>query len=283
MSYVEISLEEMDEVLSEEKGWERGNGNGRAREFIYEWSYDAHPVKIVVFSSIHVVTHVSRGCGRDAIRVCAVNYETKKGILKSTRIKRTPGWDVRLRDAVVDVLNRAVLRLADAEERKEKSKIELDDSFDEVRALFDVGKSKLKYPKVRFVMEDDSELCLALAGDRARHPGSINVTDGKKFGENIWYGRVHLDGKFEPSRNCTDEIIDFLKKFSEDPVSFAAEYGKRTGNCCFCHKPLKDDRSRHFGYGPVCAKKWELPWSTKEMREDDDPGDEESLIEMLLR
>jgi hypothetical protein len=43
----------------------------------------------------------------------------------------------------------------------------------------------------------------------------------------------------------------------------AAEHGHKTGNCCFCSRPLNDARSTEVGYGPVCADKWELPWGTK--------------------
>jgi hypothetical protein len=104
------------------------------------------------------------------------------------------------------------------------------------------------------------EICISQAGDRAKFPGSLNVTDGRPFGMNVWYGRIYQDGAFEPSRASSDTVLDFLKKFAADPVETAARYGRRTGNCCFCNRPLSDERSTTVGYGPICAETWSLPW-----------------------
>lgn len=43
----------------------------------------------------------------------------------------------------------------------------------------------------------------------------------------------------------------------------AASFGHEHDRCVFCFLPLSDDgpdRSVHVGYGPVCAKKYHLPW-----------------------
>lgn len=43
----------------------------------------------------------------------------------------------------------------------------------------------------------------------------------------------------------------------------AASFGHEHDRCVFCFLPLSDDgpdRSVHVGYGPVCAKKYGLPW-----------------------
>lgn len=43
----------------------------------------------------------------------------------------------------------------------------------------------------------------------------------------------------------------------------AASFGHEHDRCVFCYLPLSDDgpdRSVHVGYGPVCAKKYHLPW-----------------------
>ena len=59
-----------------------------------------------------------------------------------------------------------------------------------------------------------------------------------------------------------NNLVQDLKAFAKDPATFAAQYGKHTGKCCFCDIRLTDDRdgsSVEVGYGPVCAKKWNLP------------------------
>ena len=140
------------------------------------------------------------------------------------------------------------------------------DDFGAIAELFKTAKANgTKYPKITFKI-DGQTVKLALAGDRAKLPGSVNVTDGRPFGENTWFGRI-VDGKFQPSKSATEEIVNFLKTFAADPAKVAKEYGHKNGCCCFCSKELTDARSVHEGYGPVCAKKFGLPMITlKELK-----------------
>jgi len=40
----------------------------------------------------------------------------------------------------------------------------------------------------------------------------------------------------------------------------AAAFGQTSSFCCYCARHLEDGRSVEVGYGPVCAKKYNLPW-----------------------
>lgn len=105
---------------------------------------------------------------------------------------------------------------------------------------------------------------LSVAGERARQPGTINVAEKGRFGEATWYGRIKLDGTFEAARDgAPQELVAYLAEFAAAPAATAAKHGHTTGNCCFCDRPLTDERSTSVGYGPVCAKKWSLPWGEK--------------------
>jgi hypothetical protein len=105
---------------------------------------------------------------------------------------------------------------------------------------------------------------LSVAGERARQPGTINVAEKGRFGEATWYGRIKLDGTFEAARDgAPAELVAYLAQFAANPAETAAAHGHTTGNCCFCDRPLTDARSTAVGYGPVCAKKWALPWGEK--------------------
>lgn len=66
--------------------------------------------------------------------------------------------------------------------------------------------------------------------------------------------------QFQRGQDCSDAVIEHLKRFAADPATFAAEYGRLTGYCCFCHLTLKSERSVAVGYGPVCARNYRLPW-----------------------
>ena len=109
MKYTEITEEQMSELLKEGKGWMKGVQAG-SREVVYTWNLKSVPgVVIRVYSSI---THsgVSRGKGKDAIRVCAVNTITNRGWIKSTHVKRVEGWRKNLQKRVLSVIDESKAR-----------------------------------------------------------------------------------------------------------------------------------------------------------------------------
>jgi len=118
----------------------------------------------------------------------------------------------------------------------------------------------LKWPKIRLETASGAKLVLSLSGARARYPNSTNVTDGGRYGENEWYGRIHTDGRLEESRWMTDGVRDKLTELSSDPAESATLYGALTGRCCFCGKALTTKESVGVGYGPICAGHFGLPW-----------------------
>lgn len=134
-------------------------------------------------------------------------------------------------------------------------------TFKGVLDLFKTASQHLKYPKITVVVHDQ-EVQLSVAGPNAKAPGTVNVTDGKPFGQNQWFGRVHPDGKWERGHKVDDEqaeeIKTLLQEFSEHPAETAGKYGKLTGRCCFCNSGLTDEHSTGVGFGPVCAKNYGL-------------------------
>ena len=50
--------------------------------------------------------------------------------------------------------------------------------------------------------------------------------------------------------------------FRQDPIGVMTAHGKKSGNCCFCGRDLTDHRSTAHGYGPICAKRYTLPWNS---------------------
>lgn len=105
MSYVTILESEFDAIFRADRDWKK-EFSGQAMEIVYTKRLKRKPDIIVkVYSSIHKNNGVSRGCGKDAIRVCAVNTATDRGVIKSNRINRVPGWESRLTKRVTDVWN----------------------------------------------------------------------------------------------------------------------------------------------------------------------------------
>jgi hypothetical protein len=132
-----------------------------------------------------------------------------------------------------------------------------------VNALFDkASASGLKWPKIRLITPAGQNVALGRAGDRSKYKGQVMVTDGGPFGSNVYFGRVDQAGEYHPTDQSTPEIRSLLEQLGADPAKVASAYGKLTGNCCFCHRSLfgEDQRSTDVGYGPVCARKFGLPW-----------------------
>ena len=139
--------------------------------------------------------------------------------------------------------------------------------FAGVVTLFTKAKQHLKYPRIRLRLPDGRPLVLALAGPGSSRAGWVTMTDGRPFGENLFYGRVSPSGNWEMGQ-AIDEIVgdavaELLHRLAADPEQVASSYGKLTGCCCFCTSQLSDPKSTEVGYGPVCAKRWGLPWGTK--------------------
>lgn len=129
--------------------------------------------------------------------------------------------------------------------------------------LFNTAKGHKKYPKITLEINGET-LRLTLAGDKAKHPGTINITDGGSWGDNKFFGRVNKEGKWSPSKIVSEKqretIARLLQSLAHDPQKVAMTFGKHTDHCCFCMKQLDTKESKHAGYGPVCAGKWGLPW-----------------------
>lgn len=102
-TYCTILEGEFDAIFKPEKNWNK-ELSGYAQEIVYTKSLKSRPwVLIKVYSSIHKNSGVSRGVGQDSIKICAINSKTNKGILKTKRIHRTPGWQERVIARVLEV------------------------------------------------------------------------------------------------------------------------------------------------------------------------------------
>lgn len=67
-------------------------------------------------------------------------------------------------------------------------------------------------------------------------------------------------GRTETTRELLPVEAEFLERLAKDAVGFIAACGKDMCRCCYCNQPLEDAKSKKVGYGPVCAKRWGLPW-----------------------
>lgn len=129
--------------------------------------------------------------------------------------------------------------------------------------IFTKAKKHLKYPGITLQVKE--QVVRMSMGLRGKGAGQLNVTDGKPFGENRWYGRVSVEGTWTQGRQYpeTPEVRQLLLDMSSNPVATAQAHGRLTGKCCFCNHGLKDEKSTSVGYGPTCAEHFGLPWGNK--------------------
>lgn len=131
----------------------------------------------------------------------------------------------------------------------------------DVSVLYDMfakAGEKLKRPRLTFGFEGQ-ELTVSPAAATSQNAGMLYIKlDG------TYAGKVGRDGEvktaFGVHPSTATSIAALINRFAEDPVGEAKAYGRATGSCCFCARPLTDTRSVDVGYGPICAINWGLPW-----------------------
>ena len=253
-----ITIAEMRRFLRLSMGWHEVQPAG-SKEFVFDWTVNQEPTIVLrVYTSIQLSTGLTRAVGSDAIRVCAVDLTNDRGYIKSTRVHRVEGWKDNLQARCKTVLDEARKRLAQAPKPQAKIKLNCaDELFERFGKALAAG---LKYPKLRFEVKGHGKLVFARAGS-GKNEGAINLTDGKPFGESQWFGRINPDGSFTKGKAHAAWVDDLLAQLGKDGViATTVAHGKATSNCCYCGRLLETKESVTAGYGPVCAKKWSLPW-----------------------
>ena len=145
----------------------------------------------------------------------------------------------------------------------EETEVNVGSAFQVIIELFNKAAEHIKYPKITLNTGFHKKVVqLSLAGSKSKYKGCIQVTDGRKFGENTWYGRITPEGIWVQSNQGNDEerkaVLKTLRALGNNTISTVSAYGKETGYCCFCNSQLTDEKSVAAGFGPVCANNYNL-------------------------
>lgn len=135
-----------------------------------------------------------------------------------------------------------------------------------------------KFPAIALRTATGGTVKLALAGERSKQPGTVNITDGRGYGSNVWFGRIGADGAVAKSRDWHEQVEQLLRALAADPAHVAGQHGISTGQCCFCGLALTDARSRSVGYGPVCAETFGMPWGDTTAADEADAAAKAPLV-----
>jgi len=105
-NYCNVTLEDMRRVLQADKGWST-IVNPYSREYIFSFPLSTSPhIQIRVASGI-TANGQSRACGKDAIRVFAVDTNKDQGYIKSKSVYRITTWRINLEKAVMNCFEQA--------------------------------------------------------------------------------------------------------------------------------------------------------------------------------
>ena len=128
-----------------------------------------------------------------------------------------------------------------------------------VALMHKIQESGNEYPKVRLAF-GDHKLVLSVAGAKSKNPGAVNLTDGGRYGESAFFGRITTGGTFQPygdakrlDRDAKAALWAILTRMRNgDAEAVFAEHGHATGECCMCGRPLSNAESVALGIGPIC-------------------------------
>jgi len=105
-NFCPVTLEQMRGVLTAQKGWNLDIIDGtKEYVFVFQLSNSPH-IEVRVCSGI-TFDGRSRGCGKDAIRVFALDTKAGRGYIKTKRVYRIQTWEKNLRAAVLNCFEQA--------------------------------------------------------------------------------------------------------------------------------------------------------------------------------
>jgi len=140
-----------------------------------------------------------------------------------------------------------------------------------VKRAGDTGTKVLKVPSVNLFIEDREYVIRAWDSKRnepkteSLHVEEVWRSEGvaKSKIRRTPLGHISADGFYNHSRNTAQSFVDEMIQFATDPIANLAEMGRLAGKCTFCRRALTDHRSTAHGYGPNCAKNYNLPWNNQ--------------------
>jgi len=140
-------------------------------------------------------------------------------------------------------------------------------SFNPILVMFRLAQSHgLKRPKVRLLSADAEPVYFELwfrPGEKDEKVVEIMRGGWQGHGRRQFAGWIHHDS-IVPFR--TDRITvgmkNTLQDLALDPLGVAKAMAQKLSQCMYCGQRLSDTESKERGYGPVCARHWELPWGS---------------------
>lgn len=116
-----------------------------------------------------------------------------------------------------------------------------------VSSMWRARRNGVKEPKMRLFAENTSFNVVFDNDESSKYNNSIRVLsdDGQLL------GRI-LGKKFYKSYYTPDDVANQIIETCSNANKSAISYGRRTGSCSCCGRPLNNEESVRLGIGPVC-------------------------------
>jgi hypothetical protein len=88
----------------------------------------------------------------------------------------------------------------------------------------------------------------------SRNPGALYITLAGEY-----LGLISSDGRARGRFTQMPDVLERLSAIVAEPAFEAKRYAVLMCRCSFCGLPLTDDGSVLMGYGPICARNYDLP------------------------
>jgi hypothetical protein len=94
------------------------------------------------------------------------------------------------------------------------------------------------------------DFSFAMAPAGGVNPGAVYVKRGRAY-----LGKI-VAGRFRPVAGCDLETAFAILAAAVRPLAAAVAYGRATGRCSCCGRPLTNDVSIRLGIGPICRGRY---------------------------
>lgn len=123
-------------------------------------------------------------------------------------------------------------------------------NVDHIVQAFQIARQNgVRRPKVRV-----QGYLFKFAPEVSANPGALYVIEDTQ-GFEEYLGKI-VGNVFSPARACTPEHKQAILAAAADPLEAILAFGRATGKCSICGRPLTDPESIANSVGPVCRAKF---------------------------
>lgn len=135
----------------------------------------------------------------------------------------------------------------DTEQNDQIDNVGLSGISELISAMWRARRNGVKEPKMRLFAEHTSFNVVFDNDENSKYKNSLKIVSD----EGKLLGRI-LGKTFYKSNYTSDEIANQINDTCSNANKSAISYGRKTGSCSCCGRPLNNEESVRIGIGPVC-------------------------------